>query len=121
MASLNKVLFIGNLTADPELKTLTSGKSVCNFSIAVNRAFAPEGQPTVDFFNVVVWNKAAEFVGAYFKKGDPIFVLGQLQNRSWTDNEGQKRYATEVLADEVSFVKSKGESSAESVKSDPRG
>ena len=106
MASFNKVILVGNMTADPELKQTTSGTSVCSFSIAVNRRFtkAEQGQQTVDFINVVSWRQNAEFVSRYFKKGNPILVCGQLQTRTWTDNQGQKRYATEVIADEVSFV-----------------
>ena len=106
MASFNKVILVGNMTADPELKQTTSGTSVCSFSIAVNRRFTkPEqGQQTVDFINIVTWRQSAEFVSRYFKKGNPILICGQLQTRTWTDNQGQKRYATEVIADEVSFV-----------------
>ena len=109
MASFNKVILIGNMTADPELKQTTGGVSVCSFSIAVNRRFtknAEQGQQTVDFINIVSWRQNAEFVSRYFKKGNPILVCGQLQTRTWTDNAGQKRYATEVQADEVSFVTS---------------
>ena len=106
MASFNKVILIGNMTADPELKQTASGVSVCSFTIAVNRRFAKadQGQQNVDFLNIVTWRQQAEFVSRYFKKGTPILVCGQLQTRSWNDNQGQKRYATEVVADEVSFV-----------------
>ena len=108
MASFNKVILIGNMTADPELKQTPSGMSVCSFSIAVNRNFgkAEQGQQTVDFINIVTWRQRAEFVSRYFKKGNPILICGQLQTRTWNDNQGQKRYATEVVADEVSFVAS---------------
>ena len=108
MASFNKVILIGNMTADPELKQTPAGISVCSFSIAVNRRFAraDQGQQNVDFINIVTWRQQAEFVSRYFKKGNPILICGQLQTRSWNDNQGQKRYATEVVADEVSFVAS---------------
>ena len=108
MARFNKVILIGNMTADPELKQTTGGISVCSFSVAVNRRFAraDQGQQNVDFINVVTWRQQAEFVSRYFKKGNPILICGQLQTRSWNDNQGQKRYATEVVADEVSFVAS---------------
>ena len=108
MASFNKVILIGNMTADPELKQTAGGISVCSFSIAVNRRFAKadQGQQNVDFINIVTWRQQAEFVSRYFKKGNPILICGQLQTRSWNDNQGQKRYATEVVADEVSFVAS---------------
>ena len=109
MASFNKVILVGNITADPELKQTTSGTSVCNFTLAYNRRpskGADASQQNVDFFNIVSFGQTAEFVSRYFKKGNPILVCGQLQTRSWTDNQGQKRYATEVVADEVSFVAS---------------
>lgn len=107
MASFNKSILIGNMTADPELKQTTSGVSVCSFSIAVNRRFAKEGEQNVDFINIVAWRNTAEFVTRYFKKGMPILICGQIQTRSWTDNQNNKRFATEVVADEVSFVAAK--------------
>lgn len=102
--AFNKVILVGNLTADPELKQTQSGTSVCSFTIAVNRKYSKDGNNEVDFINVVAWSKQAEFVSRYFKKGKPILVCGQLQTRTWTDNQNNKRYATEVIADEVSFV-----------------
>lgn len=107
----NKVLLGGRLTADPELKQTTNGAAVCSFSIAVNRRFgAKDGsQPQADFFNVTAWRQTAEFVNKYFRKGSSIFVVGQIQNRSWTDQNGQKRYATDVIADEVLFVDGKND------------
>lgn len=116
MASLNHVVFIGNMTHDPELNQTTAGKSVCNFSIAVNRPFVADNKENaqdVDFFNIVAWGKTAEFVAAYFPKGEPIFVRGRLQSRSWTDNNGVKRYTVELVADEVSFVRSKPQAAAQ--------
>ncbi len=115
MASLNKVILIGNLTADPELKQTQSGISVVSFTIAINRRYqsknATEGQQTADFINIVAWRQSAEFVSRFFKKGKPILVCGAIQSRSYTDNQGNKRYVTEVVADEVGFVESKSESS----------
>lgn len=111
--AFNKVILIGNLTADPELKQTASGISACTFSIAVNRRFKDEnGQNACDFINIVAWRKTAEFVNQYFSKGKPILVCGQLQTRTWTDKEGNKRYATEVVADEVSFVGSNDNATA---------
>lgn len=111
MASFNKVILVGNLTADPELKKTQSGVSVTSFSIAVNRRFAKQGeQQQTDFISIVAWRQTAEFISRYFNKGRPILVCGQLQTRSWTDQNGQKRYVTEVVADEVSFVDSKNSS-----------
>ena len=105
MADLNKVILMGHMTADPELKQTTSGISVCSFSIGVNRRFskADQGQQSVDFINIVAWRQQAEFVSRYFKKGSSIVICGSIQTRNWTDNNGQKRYVTEVVADEVSF------------------
>lgn len=107
MASFNKVILVGNLVADPELKKTQSGVSVCSFQIAVNRRFQKEGQHETDFFGIVAWRNTAEFVSRYFHKGKPILVCGQLQTRSWTDQNGQKRYTTEVVADEATFVENK--------------
>ncbi|MBO5907264.1 MAG: single-stranded DNA-binding protein [Clostridia bacterium] len=106
MASFNKVILMGNMTADPELRQTTSGISICSFSIAVNRrsSKAEPNQQSVDFINIVAWRQQAEFVSRYFKKGNPILVCGQLQTRTWTDQQGQKRYATDVVADEISFT-----------------
>lgn len=114
MASFNKVILIGNLTADPELRQTQSGISVCRFNIAINRRNArnnaDQNQQTADFVTIVAWRQTAEFVVRYFKKGKPILVCGQIQSRSWTDPQNQKHYATEVVADEVSFVENKGDS-----------
>ena len=109
MAGLNKVILMGNLTKDPEYKTTPSGVGVTTFSIAVGRRFAKQGdEVTADFFNVVAWRNTAEFVSKYFNKGRAIVVVGSLQNRSWTDQNGQKRYITEVIADECYFAGNSG-------------
>ncbi len=109
MAGLNKVILMGNLTKDPEFKTTPSGVSVTTFSIAVGRRFAKQGdEVTADFFNVVAWRSTAEFVSKYFQKGRAIVVVGSLQTRSWTDQQGQKRYITEVIADECYFAGNTG-------------
>ncbi len=123
MASFNKVILVGNMTADPELKQTQSGVSVCSFSIAVQRRFsrAEQGQQNVDFINIVTWRQQAEFVSRYFKKGNPILVCGQLQTRTWTDNQGQKRYATDVVAEEVSFVSSAAQSNSQTPASQGSG
>ena len=110
MASFNKVILIGNLTADPELRQTPSGVSACSFSIAVNRKMAKNGE--CDFINIQAWRQTAEFVSRYFKKGKPILVCGQIQTRQWEDKQGNKRTVTEVVADEVSFV-GNNDSSAE--------
>lgn len=110
MASFNKVILIGNMVADPELKKTQSGVSVTSFRIAVGRRFTRQGeQPQADFIDIVAWRNTAEFVTRFFTKGKPILVCGQLQTRTWTDANGQKRYATEVVADEISFVGNKND------------
>jgi single-strand DNA-binding protein len=111
MANLNfnKVILGGRLTADPELKTTTSGTMVTTFSVAVNRRYNPNGQIECDFHNVVAWKGTAEFICKHFRKGSCITLVGSLQNRSWTDNNNNKRWVTEVIADEAYFVDSKGE------------
>ena len=108
MASLNKVILIGHLTADPELKQTQSGIAVTSFSIGVTRRFARNGeQPTSDFINIVAWRQQAEFVTKYFHKGNAICIVGSLQTRNYVDQQGNKRYVTEVVADEISFVEKK--------------
>ena len=108
MASLNKVILMGNLTADPELKSTPSGVSVTSFSIGVARRLSKEQQqdPNAvksDFINIVAWRNTAEFISRYFSKGKSIVVVGSLQARSYTAQDGSKRYVTEVVADEVTF------------------
>ena len=104
MASLNKVIIMGNLTADPELKTTPNGVSVTTFTVAVGRRFAKDtDEVKADFINVVAWRSSAEFVARYFTKGRNIVVCGSIQTRNYTAQDGTKRYITEVVADEVSF------------------
>ena len=113
--NLNKVILGGRLTADPELKQTATGVSVVSFGIAVNRRFTSKEagqQPQADFFNVTAWRATAEFVAKYFKKGSSICVVGSIQNRTWTDPQGAKHYATDIVADEVNFVDARGESSS---------
>ena len=112
--NLNKVVLAGHLTAPPELRQTPNGVSVTTFSIAVNRRVgrAAEGQPaqqSVDFFNLVAWRSVADFITRYFKKGSAICVTGSLQTRNWTDQQGAKRYSTEVIVDEAFFVDSNGQ------------
>lgn len=102
----NKTLLGGRITADPELKTTTSGVAVCSFSIAVNRK-NKDGEQITDFINCSAWRNTAVFVSKYFKKGSSIFVEGSIQTRTWEDENKNKRYSTEVVVDEVRFVDSK--------------
>ena len=112
--NFNKVILGGRLTADPELKTTPSGVSVTSFTVAVNRRYQAKesGESQADFINVTAWNKTAEFLCSNFKKASSVCIVGSLQTRTWTDNNGQKRYATEVIADEAYFVDSKSDSAA---------
>ena len=108
--AFNRVILVGNLVADPELKTTPNGTSVIRFRIAVNRRFTRAGeQPQTDFFDITAWRQTAEFVARFFSKGRPILVSGQLQNRNWTDNNNVKHYSIEIVADEVTFVDKKGD------------
>lgn len=108
---MNKAILVGRLTADPELKVTTSGTKVCSFSLAVNRRFVRAGEERkADFINCVAWRQTAEFICNYFAKGRMLGVVGSIQTRDWTDNEGRKRYATEVIVDEAYFTESKGSS-----------
>ena len=103
----------GRLTADPELKTTPSGISVTSFTIAVNRRFGAKGtaeDPQADFFNVTAWRQTAEFITKYFRKASSICVMGSIQTRTWIDQQGMKRFATEIVADEAFFVDAKSES-----------
>ena len=106
---MNKAILMGRLTADPELKATTNGVSVCSFTVAVNRRFVKAGEERkADFINCVAWRNTAEFICNYFAKGRMIGLIGSIQTRDWTDNEGKKRYATEVIVDEAYFTEGKG-------------
>lgn len=102
--AFNKVILVGNLTEDPQLKATPTGVAVVSFRIAVGRRFKTEGQPEVDYFTIVAWRNTAEFIGRHFGKGDSILVCGRLQQRAYTDKEGYSRIVVEVVADEVSFA-----------------
>lgn len=105
---MNKAILVGRLTADPELRKTQSGVSVCSFTVAVNRRFAESnGNRQADFINCVAWRHTAEFICNYFAKGRMIGLVGSIQTRDWTDGDGRKRYATEVIVDEAYFTESK--------------
>lgn len=107
---LNRIILMGRLVADPELKTTPSGISVTSFRIAVERSYAKAGEERqADFINVVCWRNTAEFVCKYFPKGSLIALEGQLQTISYQDKDGTTRYMVEVLADKVSFTGEKTE------------
>jgi single-strand DNA-binding protein len=109
----NKVILVGRLTADPELKQTPNGVSVTTFAIAVDRPFTPKdgGDRQVDFIDIVAWRNTAEFVSRYFAKGRAILIEGALQIRSFTDKNDQKRRVYEVVADNCRFVGDKNSSS----------
>ena len=109
---LNSVILMGRLVADPELRTTTTGKSVCSFRIAVDRAYRSGEERKADFINIVAWENTANFVCRYFNKGSMIAIQGQLQSTQYEDKTGAKRTAYDVVAREVSFCGSKAESSA---------
>ena len=102
---MNKVILIGNLTKDPELRTTSSGTSVCSFSIAVNRRFQNQsGERVTDYFNIVAWRQLGELCSKYLAKGRKVCVVGELQNRSYDAKDGSKRYITEIIADDIEFL-----------------
>ena len=105
--SLNKVMIIGRLGNDPELKTLTSGSSVCNFNLATSERWNDkEGQKQerTEWHRIVAWGKQAELCGKYLSKGRQVYIEGKLQTRSWEDQQGQKKYTTEIIANSVQFL-----------------
>ena len=114
MANYNKVILMGNLTRDPELRYTPAGKAVTNFSIAVNRKYKVDEQwkEDTDFFDIVVFGKQAENCSEYLRKGRPVLVDGRLQQRRWETDEGQKRSKVEVVAMTVQFLGSRGQDNA---------
>ena len=100
---MNKVILVGNLTRDPELRQTPQGVSVARFTVAVSRRYSKDGQQQSDFINCVAWRNTAEFLCRYFHKGSGIQLCGSIQTSSWDGQDGQRRYSTEVVADEVSF------------------
>ena len=108
---MNKVFLIGRLTRNPELRYTGNNTAVASFSIAVNRNFSnQQGEREADFINIVVWRKQAENVKNYLQQGSQVAIDGRIQTRSYDDNNGQKRYVTEVVADNVEFLGSKNSS-----------
>ncbi len=108
---MNKVILMGRLTRDPEVRyTQTNNTLVASFSLAVNRRFARQGEERqADFINIVAWSKTGEFCSKYFKKGQQVGIIGRIQTRNWDDEQGQKHYVTEVIAEEAYFADSKRE------------
>ena len=109
---MNKVILMGRLTRDPEVRyTQTNNTMVASFSLAVNRRFVRQGEERqADFINIVVWSKLAEFCSKYNKKGQQVGIIGRIQTRTWDDEQGQKHYVTEVVAEEAYFADGKRDS-----------
>lgn len=109
---MNKAILMGRLVRDPELRTTSSNVSVSTFTLAVDRRFKTQsGERQADFIPVVAWRQQAEFASRYFKQGSRMLVVGSIQTRNWEDQQGQKRYATEVIAEEIYFADSKRQES----------
>ena len=107
------MILVGRLTKDPELRSTTTGIPVCSFTVACDRRFLKQGEERqADFINCIAWQKSAESIAQYFKKGHRIALEGSIQTRSWTDNEGKARYSTEVVVDQWEFAQSKSEGGA---------
>ncbi|MCM8761011.1 MAG: single-stranded DNA-binding protein [Candidatus Omnitrophica bacterium] len=122
MASLNKVFLIGNLTRDPELRYIPSGSAVATFTIGVNRVYTTqsgEKKEQASFLRIVVWGRRAEVCGEYLSKGSPVFVEGRLQSRDWQTQDGQKRSAVEVIADNIQFLRMGDKQPASAAKKTP--
>lgn len=110
---LNKALLVGRLTRDPEMRSTASGISVLRFTVAVPRRFVKQGEERqTDFINCVAFRQTADFIGRYFTKGSLISIDGMIQTNSWDDNEGKRRYSTEVVVNEARFVEGRKDSSA---------
>lgn len=108
----NKIILVGRVTKDIELRQTTSGTNVCQFTVACDRPYSKDGERKADFLTVVAWRNAAEFANRYFSKGSPIGVEGRLETRRYTDRDGNERTAYEVQADRLFFVGGKGEQSS---------
>lgn len=106
---MNKVVLMGRLTKEVEVRyTQTNNTTVASFNVAVNRRFVKEGEERqADFFNIIAWGKLGKFCSKYFKKGQQVAIIGRLQTRNWEDEQGQKHYVTEVVAEEAYFADSK--------------
>ena len=112
---LNRIILMGRLTHDPELRRTQSDTPVCSFSLAVDRDYKRDGEKETDFIDIVAWRSTADFVSKYFTKGRMAVVEGRLQIRDWTDKEGGKRRSAEVIADNVYFGDSKPKDSGSDV------
>jgi single-strand DNA-binding protein len=107
---MNKLTIIGNLTADPELRTTQNGKSVCGFTVAVNRRNKVEGQPDADFFRISAWNQLGESCSKYLAKGKKVCVIGSVSVKTYQTQNGETRASMEVMAQDVEFLTPRGDS-----------
>ncbi len=111
--NLNKVMLIGNVTRDPEVRTTPGGQNVASFGVATNRRWKDQSgqqKDQVEFHNIVAWRRLAEIVGQYLKKGSKVYIEGRLQTRSWDDKSGVKRYKTEIIAENMIMLDKAGDS-----------
>ena len=116
MASLNKCLFIGNLTADPEIRTMPNGEQAANFSIALNERYkAKDGNvvENVEYVRIVLYRRLAEIAGQYLTKGSQVYIEGRLKTRKWQDNNGQDRYTTEIQGDNLQMLGGRNQDAAQ--------
>ena len=113
---MNRIILLGRLTREPEVRTTPTGKTVVVFSLAVDRPYkGRDGKTEADFINIVTWNKTAELVGTYVHKGERLLVEGRLQIRSYDGKDGQKHYVTEVIADRAEFIEKRNSSGTQAV------
>lgn len=117
MASVNKVILVGSLGKDPEIRFMPNGETVCNFSMATSDSWKDKQgnkQEKTEWHNIVMYRKLAEIAGEYLKKGSPVYIEGSLQTRKWQTKEGQDRYTTEIIANTMQMLGSKGDSNTPS-------
>lgn len=117
MASVNKVILVGNLGRDPEVRNMANGESVCNFSIATTDSWKDKSgqkQERTEWHNIVMYRRLAEIAGEYLKKGTPVYIEGKLQTRKWQDKDGNDRYTTEIIADQMQMLGGRGDGGGQS-------
>ncbi|APG27750.1 single-stranded DNA-binding protein [Syntrophotalea acetylenivorans] len=121
--SVNKVILVGNLGKDPELRYTASGTAVCNFSIATTESYKDRDgnrQEKTEWHNIVVWRQLAEICGKYLAKGKQIYIEGKLQTRKWEDRDGNPRYTTEIVADQMQMLGRAGDDNSAGPRREPR-
>jgi single-strand DNA-binding protein len=121
MASVNKVILVGNLGKDPEVRYMPNGEAVCNFSIATTDSWKDKAgakQERTEWHNIVMYRKLAEIAGEYLKKGAPVYVEGRLQTRKWQTKEGQDRYTTEIISDQMQMLGGRSNASSDDSSND---